>query len=243
MGRCPGGFRTLAGPGRPKRRSQVSARNNRISPAVTASTARYARAGVAFTIIVCTSRNCQTGANASSWVTRPICVGASAEATPRPGAGARRPSGHITKLAASLITRDRTRHVARRPRRPAATAARRGVRLGAELLRLGPPGRRGRAPVELPQDPRRTRPVRGTLGLPHLGVRRDPPDRTGGAAPGAAGAVAAVRTPAVGAGGGRRSSRPGGRPRSEEHTSELQSLAYLVCRLLLEKKKNIYRSY
>src|SRR2546425_1767381 len=28
------------------------------------------------------------------------------------------------------------------------------------------------------------------------------------------------------------------RPRSEEHTSELQSLAYLVCRLLLEKKKN-----
>src|SRR5205823_11105887 len=27
-----------------------------------------------------------------------------------------------------------------------------------------------------------------------------------------------------------------GPPRSEEHTSELQSLAYLVCRLLLEKK-------
>src|SRR3989441_10863954 len=33
--------------------------------------------------------------------------------------------------------------------------------------------------------------------------------------------------------------------RSEEHTSELQSLAYLVCRLLLEKKKNqiIYSTY
>src|SRR5205823_12096691 len=29
----------------------------------------------------------------------------------------------------------------------------------------------------------------------------------------------------------------GGELRSEEHTSELQSLAYLVCRLLLEKKK------
>src|SRR2546425_9080117 len=29
----------------------------------------------------------------------------------------------------------------------------------------------------------------------------------------------------------------GNRQRSEEHTSELQSLAYLVCRLLLEKKK------
>src|SRR5262245_63597227 len=27
------------------------------------------------------------------------------------------------------------------------------------------------------------------------------------------------------------------RPRSEEHTSELQSLRHLVCRLLLEKKK------
>src|SRR5262245_62314010 len=31
-----------------------------------------------------------------------------------------------------------------------------------------------------------------------------------------------------------RSPRP---PRSEEHTSELQSLRHLVCRLLLEKKK------
>src|SRR3712207_7844038 len=31
-------------------------------------------------------------------------------------------------------------------------------------------------------------------------------------------------------------------PRSEEHTSELQSRQYLVCRLLLEKKKNIHHS-
>src|SRR5205823_11083962 len=30
--------------------------------------------------------------------------------------------------------------------------------------------------------------------------------------------------------------------RSEEHTSELQSLAYLVCRLLLEKKKMNYNN-
>src|SRR2546425_9373870 len=39
----------------------------------------------------------------------------------------------------------------------------------------------------------------------------------------------------------RREERPAIYPytqtRSEEHTSELQSLAYLVCRLLLEKKK------
>src|SRR3989441_8125915 len=31
--------------------------------------------------------------------------------------------------------------------------------------------------------------------------------------------------------------------RSEEHTSELQSLAYLVCRLLLEKKKKKYSDF
>src|SRR2546425_5541027 len=46
-----------------------------------------------------------------------------------------------------------------------------------------------------------------------------------------------------GVGPGPVSACPGGParrrslPRSEEHTSELQSLAYLVCRLLLEKKK------
>src|SRR2546430_11585083 len=31
-------------------------------------------------------------------------------------------------------------------------------------------------------------------------------------------------------------------PRSEEHTSELQSQSNLVCRLLLEKKKKIYKT-
>src|SRR2546425_2757014 len=39
-------------------------------------------------------------------------------------------------------------------------------------------------------------------------------------------------------GPGDGSDGPRQRIRSEEHTSELQSLAYLVCRLLLEKKKN-----
>src|SRR2546422_1938716 len=37
--------------------------------------------------------------------------------------------------------------------------------------------------------------------------------------------------------GTRRSRRPIAAPRSEEHTSELQSRLHLVCRLLLEKKK------
>src|SRR3712207_7969288 len=47
------------------------------------------------------------------------------------------------------------------------------------------------------------------------------------AAPGLRSALAADRGPAALA----------RRPRSEEHTSELQSRQYLVCRLLLEKKK------
>src|SRR5258707_8301686 len=53
------------------------------------------------------------------------------------------------------------------------------------------------------------------------------------------GAVSGNRAPAGTAAGvprgrARRSSSPA---RSEEHTSELQSRQYLVCRLLLEKKK------
>src|SRR5438876_5414934 len=36
--------------------------------------------------------------------------------------------------------------------------------------------------------------------------------------------------------------KPGSFPRSEEHTSELQSPVHLVCRLLLEKKKNSKQS-
>src|SRR5258707_10738916 len=43
--------------------------------------------------------------------------------------------------------------------------------------------------------------------------------------------------PAGGCGPARSGPGHGG-PRSEEHTSELQSRQYLVCRLLLEKKKN-----
>src|SRR2546425_6779539 len=63
---------------------------------------------------------------------------------------------------------------------------------------------------------------------------------------------ARLRTRQPGAPGERfRHRRPHGVPpggasighaRSEEHTSELQSLAYLVCRLLLEKKKEDARN-
>src|SRR2546429_7255371 len=46
------------------------------------------------------------------------------------------------------------------------------------------------------------------------------------------------------AGAARRGAgAPGGEQRSEEHTSELQSRLHLVCRLLLEKKKNNHTLY
>src|SRR3712207_8776891 len=45
-------------------------------------------------------------------------------------------------------------------------------------------------------------------------------------------------------GGDQQHGVPGTEPvRSEEHTSELQSRQYLVCRLLLEKKKNISKDH
>src|SRR3712207_7793905 len=59
--------------------------------------------------------------------------------------------------------------------------------------------------------------------------QRPPPDRLAGDPP----------TPAQAR---HRRRRRGGRDqgRSEEHTSELQSRQYLVCRLLLEKKKQTF---
>src|SRR2546425_11915292 len=68
------------------------------------------------------------------------------------------------------------------------------------------------------------RPPRSTL-FPYTTLFRSPCGRAPRPAPGCSGG-----TP-------RRSRQRRSCPRSEEHTSELQSLAYLVCRLLLEKKK------
>src|SRR3712207_7742362 len=48
-----------------------------------------------------------------------------------------------------------------------------------------------------------------------------------------------VTAPMLDAGGLSLIVRAGAGVRSEEHTSELQSRQYLVCRLLLEKKKKI----
>src|SRR3712207_7221919 len=84
------------------------------------------------------------------------------------------------------------------------------------------------------------RPPRSTL-FPYTTLFRSPP----GELPRARGqGTAPERRPA--AGPAPRCARRT-RPRSEEHTSELQSRQYLVCRLLLEKKKTInhpsHRSY
>src|SRR3712207_8191684 len=63
---------------------------------------------------------------------------------------------------------------------------------------------------------------------------------TGGYVPAAGGIASSVASSAITTSGhvapaGRRARAR--RKRSEEHTSELQSRQYLVCRLLLEKKK------
>src|SRR5205823_11289794 len=89
---------------------------------------------------------------------------------------------------------------------------RRSSDLGAEILWDG----EGDNLVQLQQSEaefeRRSRPFRRVAAVPVRGV----------------GAPADLD-----AGGERRLKRGDGEARSEEHTSELQSLAYLVCRLLL----------
>src|SRR3712207_6967360 len=70
----------------------------------------------------------------------------------------------------------------------------------------------------------------GSSGAPGRPVGRGSANPSGGRRPSAreGHASAALACQTSGAGGSR----------SEEHTSELQSRQYLVCRLLLEKKKN-----
>src|SRR3712207_8767354 len=73
-------------------------------------------------------------------------------------------------------------------------------------------------------------------GCARIGGRGD--RRGAGLPPAGPRAAARPRQPRAGGGSGARARRVAGRLRSEEHTSELQSRQYLVCRLLLEKKKN-----
>src|SRR2546425_8750240 len=73
------------------------------------------------------------------------------------------------------------------------------------------------------------RPPRSTL-FPYTTLFRSPPCTASCSPPNPPSTTAPAPTPPP--------CRSGCSTRSEEHTSELQSLAYLVCRLLLEKKKN-----
>src|SRR5690349_25148885 len=77
------------------------------------------------------------------------------------------------------------------------------------------------------------RPPRSTL-FPYTTLFRSEKDRVVGDAD--VGLRPAVAAAAAG-GQGDHENRERGDPRSEEHTSELQSRRDLVCRLLLEKKK------
>src|SRR3989441_4024450 len=89
------------------------------------------------------------------------------------------------------------------------------------------------------------RPPRSTL-FPYTTLFRSPlGDRRVRVQPRACAELVRGRRDHVPAQGGARLvplGRAPGQERSEEHTSELQSLAYLVCRLLLEKKKKIKKS-
>src|SRR5947209_19739694 len=98
-----------------------------------------------------------------------------------------------------------------------------------------------RAPEESSRDPNR-RSLRHRDDDPHLGAPPSRDARTAGLGGRSGRAVASVRDilhqfhrP-----GGLLVREPPGVPlRSEEHTSELQSRQYLVCRLLHEKKKTL----
>src|SRR2546425_4558451 len=84
------------------------------------------------------------------------------------------------------------------------------------------------------------RPPRSTL-FPYTTLFRSP-ERAARAGGGGAGGRCRASPGGVARGAAAGPARPHRRRhlhvhRSEEHTSELQSLAYLVCRLLLEKKK------
>src|SRR2546425_9142258 len=103
------------------------------------------------------------------------------------------------------------------------------------------PGARRRdvAPQSRGLDPRRPRARGRRRGYDRRERRPGAAARDGGRAAGAPGTRRlACAQQARGLRG--EPERPRG-ARSEEHTSELQSLAYLVCRLLLEKKKKTTR--
>src|SRR6266487_658023 len=161
--------------------------------------------------------------------------------------------------AGSVPSRDRHRRQRDHPRpAPGSPRTRRAARGGGRCragrrAAAGPAehgrgGRRGRRVRRAPVGPGRHR-HRKVTRLPRAGTARG---RSGRGVDGHARTAVPARRPrpAPAGGGGRAAARPAPDvrgpertpplpvpgPRSEEHTSELQSPVHLVCRLLLEKK-------
>src|SRR3989442_2823681 len=88
------------------------------------------------------------------------------------------------------------------------------------------------------------RPPRSTL-FPYTTLFRSPPSRSSSSASSWPAAESTTGTsPALASPTSRRTAvSVRKRTRSEEHTSELQSRPHLVCRLLLEKKKDVGPTY
>src|SRR5258707_11566386 len=84
------------------------------------------------------------------------------------------------------------------------------------------------------------RPPRSTL-FPYTTLFRSAARAPAARAPAPAAVVQTAQTPRLSRHcSDRRGPAAPDKPRSEEHTSELQSRQYLVCRLLLEKKNMAY---
>src|SRR5439155_3890931 len=86
------------------------------------------------------------------------------------------------------------------------------------------------------------RPPRSTL-FPYTTLFRSPADEAAERGAGEPEATPGTEDAAAPTPGKRRRLRSQALPRSEEHTSELQSRGHLVCRLLLEKKKTNTRTH
>src|SRR5690554_3743168 len=151
-----------------------------------------------------------TGPAPSRLVSRTTLASSRGAAWITPARSTRRPWQRATPARLTRAERERL-HASLVVRKPPAGTP---VPAGGGAGAAGHDGRDHRRRAVAPGVP----PLRGRPQLERGGQRR-------------AGALSADVLPAGGHGRQRR--------RSEEHTSELQSRPHLVCRLLLEKKKNI----
>src|SRR3989441_3695614 len=158
-------------------------------------------------------------------------------------AGTSRPPETTPPAAAAAARPLRPRRGARGHQEEARRSHPDGARGDQGPPRRGVGGAETRRARQAPAGPGRPDP--GAADLRLRGSRSEAPPRRAHAVAPRPDARAAPQGHAAGPPGddARGSAAPA--RRSEEHTSELQSLAYLVCRLLLEKKKirKKYRNY